>query len=195
MSIKSTNGYEIHVNKQARHRNNSNGVILTHLTDLLDAERLTNPSLRYDMSDKNQYNESFFYFKKDLGFQHYGFHIFFETYYNEIFNYLGCSFSNRSEYLIDLVKREILNSMYQDYLLVVISGNYEDDLCEKKMYSKVAYQVAGIMNYEHLKLDKLFYLSDIIDEDKAKKSPYLFSPMTHFNRNLFYQELVRFKDK
>lgn len=195
MSIKRTTGFTLHPNKQPRLRNQNNGIILTHMVDLLDATKTSNTNMLYDISDVNQYNEHIFYFRRDLGYEHYGYHYFFETYINEIFGYMGCSLSNRSEYLIDLTKKEILNKIYQDYLLVVINGNLSQDMMEKVMYTKIAYQLAGYMSYENMKLDKLVYLNDIIDKEKAEKSNYLFAPMTHFDRSIFQRELLRFKAK
>lgn len=195
MTIKDTSIFPIRANKKARIKTQDNGIILTHMIDLIDVTKNTTADMRFDISDKNQYNEHFFYFRRELGYDHYAYHMFFETYYNEIFGYVGCSLSNRSEYLSELTKSEILNKQYQDWMLIVINGNLNYDMIEKYMYTKVAYQVAGIMNYDHMEMKKLKYLEDIIDKDKAKKSNFLFEPMTHFDRELFKKELLRFKDK
>lgn len=195
MGIKQTRGFELHPNINPRHKNPSNGIIITHMIDLIDQTKNTMSDLLFDMSDKNQYNEHFFYFKENLGYRHYGYHFFFETYLNEAFGYMGCNMDCRSEYLSQLTKMEILNKQYQDWMLVVINGNLDYDLCEKQFYSKMAYQVAGIMNYDNMELRKLKYLWDIVDQEKAKKSNFLFAPMTHFDRSFFTRELLRFKTK
>lgn len=195
MGIKQTRGFELHPNISPRHRNPSNGIIITHMIDLIDQTKNTMSDLLYDLSDKNQYNEHFFYFKENLGYRHYGYHYFFETYMNETFGYMGCNMDCRSEFLSQLTKMEILNKQYQDWLLVVINGNLDYDLCEKQLYTKAAYQVAGIMNYDNMELRKLKFLWDIVDQEKAKKSNFLFTPMTHFDRSFFNRELLRFKTK
>lgn len=195
MGIKQTRGYEIQPNTIPRKRNASNGIIVTHMIDLIDATKRTSADIVYDISDKNQFNEHFFYFKQSLGYKHYGYHYFFETYMNETFGYMGCNMDCRSEYLAELVKKEILNPQYLDWMLIVINGNLDYDICERQFYSKMAYQIAGILNYEHMEMKKLKFMWDIIDKDKAKESSFLFSPMTHFDFSYFNRELVRHKAK
>lgn len=195
MGIKQTRGFEIHPNKKPRHKNANNGIIITHMTDLLDKTKNTTADMVFDISDKNQFNEHFFYFRNEMGYEHYGYHFFFETYMNETFGYMGCNMACRSEYLSELTNKEILNKQYQDWLLVVINGNLNYDMIEKQMYTKLAYQVSGIMNYEVMEMKKLKFLWDIIDQEKAKKSNFRFAPMTNFNKHIFNQEILRFKTK
>lgn len=195
MSIKQTRGFEIHPNKHPRHRNQNNGIIITHMIDLIDKTKNVDADLLFDISDRNQYNEHFFYFRNQLGYEHYGYHYFFETYMNEIFGYMGGNLSNRSEYLTELIKKEILNPMYYDHLLVVINGNLDVDICEDRMYTKLAYQLSGIINYEAIELKKVKYLWDIIDKEKAQNSQFMFAPMKHFDISKFNREMARFKSK
>lgn len=195
MGIKRTNGFGIHPNKLLRNKNPVDGIIVTHMVDLIDQSRCTQADMIYDISDKNQFNDHFFYFRRDLGYTTYGYHFFFETYRNEIFWYMGCSLNGRSEYLQELVNMEILNPLYKNHTLLVINGNFEQDLCEKNMYTKAAYQLGGFMSYEIMENKKLLYLSDLIDKEKAEKSNFMFSPMTHFDKSIFKRELVRFKAK
>lgn len=195
MKMLSTRGLNIHPNKNPRHRNQNNGIIITHGVDLISQIKAYPADMEFDISDKCQINEHTIYFKKVMGYEHLPYHFFLETMLNEVFTFTGSNLSNRSEYLQQLTKEEVLNKQYLDWLLIVVNGNLNYDMIEKIMYTKLAYLVAGYMNYEHLSINKIKYLYDIVDKDKLNKTHFKILPMTHFDPTFFMKELMRFKDK
>lgn len=195
MRILSTRSIQLHPNKKPRKRNQNNGIIITHGIDLLSITKAYPPDMEFDISDKVQLNEQILYFKKNIGYEHLPYHYFIETILNEIFTFSGCNLSNRSEYLQQLTNEEVLNKQYLDWLLIVINGNLNYDTLEKIIYTKLAYLVAGYMNYERFPMDRVKFLYDIIDKDKLDKTNFKIRPMTNFSQKFFLQELMRFKDK
>lgn len=194
MALKSTSSYNEHPNKFNRKKKNDQGIIITHMIDLIDVSKNVDADLLEDYSDINHWNKHFFYFRNQLGYIHYAYHYFFETYINEIFVYPGCNMTNRSEYLAELEKNGILNPMYVDHTLIVIDGDMSKDVCEEKMYQKLAYFVTGILNYNQIDYKHLLFLEDILNKDKIKTSQFKFTPLKYFDRSRFFREISRFKN-
>jgi len=161
------------------------GIIITHSADLFEVGEMIS-SARFDT-----YKPAFPTFSKYsyniLKENRFPSHYFIEQIEEEI-----CTIVGTSEHLISPFLR-IISGNYKfldNFILIVISGDYSFDLVPKDMYIRLGQVISSILYRNKIvgKYSAVYTLTDIIeaykiDEIELKKRNLNISPMKFFNKS------------
>jgi len=160
-------------------------IILNHSVDFLSLDKSFSPDLKLDYSDKFQFYDYIKLFRSEYAYDGLGFHYYIELFKDNYITLLGQSISSKSEFLMELYGKNLLNRNFNNDILITISGDYSYDVPEKKLYEQLAYLITTLMNEYEIQMGNILLLSDYFDFNKNNKEVmekrYNITPMKNFD--------------